>query len=262
MYHLKCTGLKALPEGEWFCPAPGCLHSRGSIIPLPQAVEGAGRCAHRWEAMPPLRVGKKLYQRVRCDGERVYYALTPLARDLTGLAGKELADMVRGVVGYPDRVYVRESVFPHDVARLRELGMMNANTRNRAFVTAEALLGGIDEVASPLAVQQRMAWLREALEADRQQQQEQQLDEAEALAAEKQPDDDDLDEELACAPHPLLVQMADLQKGITQLSAVVGSLQSELESLTKSVEAKIALAAAQQQPQQQPQQQQQQPQLW
>ena len=163
VYHLRCTGLAALPEGDWYCPPPGCAHARGAVLPAP--VPGAAPCAHRWAALPPLRVGARRYRRVLCDGARVYYALTPLARDVTGLAGRALADALRTAAGEPDRVYVRESVFPHDVARLRALRLMNAATHARALVTADALCRAFRACPVP-RVQRQLAALRAALAAD------------------------------------------------------------------------------------------------
>jgi len=262
VYHLSCTGLKALPEGDWFCPAPGCIHSRGSI--LPKVVPGAAPCSHKWEAMPPLTVGNARYRRVMCDDERVYYALTPFAQDMTGLQGKELVDAMRVTSGYPDFVYMRESVFPHDVARLRELRMMNEATRNRAFITVEALFRAFKKPLTPF-VEQQFASLRAALAAD-----EQQQNAAESSAAgmkrgreddvDEKDDEDktkDLDEEIAVPAHPVLDNITLLQQDITRFKATITGLESELASLKKAVEEKIAASHQKQEvttEQQQPQQ--------
>jgi len=255
VYHLKCTGLKVLPEGEWYCPEPGCIHSRGSI--LPKAVPGAEPCSHRWESMPPLHVGTHSYRRVLCDGERVYYALTPFARDMTGLQDKELADAMRTTSGYPDYVYMRESVFPHDVARLRELRMMNGVTRNRALVTADAIFRVFKKPWTPL-VEQRMTALRAALDADQQNRDSEasgtgmkrgrEEDSTEAdddiTEMEAKGPDADLDEENACQPHPVLDGIAQLQLDIMHFRATIENLENEAASLKKAVQEKIAAAAA------------------
>lgn len=269
VYHLRCTGLKALPEGDWYCPPPGCLHSRGAVIP--QDVAGAAPCAHRWEALPPLRVGARRYRRVLCDGARVYYALTPLARDVTGLAGRVLADAVRTAVGDPDRVYVRESVFPHDVTRLRALRLMNAATHSRALVTADGLCRAFRDCPVP-RVQQRLAELRAALDADvptpvpavgmkraREEEGETESGKEPGTSSssnssgngdgdEQEEDDEaeegDLDEEMACAPHPVLEDIVQLQEQLAQFRAVVAALESEVTALKKAVSERMAAAEA------------------
>ena len=273
VYHLRCTGLKALPEGDWYCPPPGCVHARGAVIA--GAVAGAAPCAHRWDALPPLRVGARRYRRVLCDGARVYYALTPLARDVTGLAGRALAAALRTAAGYPDRVYVRERVFPHDVARLRALRLMNAATHARALVTADALLRAFRACPVP-RVQRQLAALRAALAADTatapvgpvadppaaegavgmKRAREEGQDTAGSNSHGAEEDDDgngdedeedeegDLDEEMACAPHPVLDDIVLLQEQVAQFRAVVAGLEGEVAALKKAVAARMAAAEA------------------
>jgi len=258
VYHLNCTGLKVLPEGEWYCPTPGCIHSRGSI--LPKSVPGAEPCSHRWEAMEPLNVGGHRYRRVLCDGEHVYFALTPFARDMTGLQHKELADAMRTTSGYPDFVYIRESIFPHDVARLRELRMMNGATRNRAFITADALFRVFKKPWTPF-VEQQLTALRAALEADEAQQRTSGTDPnghgMKRAREDSTVDDDDdtevmdqkgvevdLDEENAVQAHPVLDGIAQLQQNIMHFRATITNLESEFESLKKAVEEKMAASAS------------------
>ena len=202
--------------------------------------------------MPPLTVGERKYRRVLCDGERVYYALTPFASDMLGLQAKELADALRTTSGYPDFVYMRESVFPHDVARLRELHLMNDATRNRAFITADAIFRVYKKPWTPF-IEQQMAALRAALEADealqnrdadpsaggmkRGREEEDMVDDAEMK-------DVDLDEEIAVQPHHVLQDIAVLQQNITHFRNTLSSLESEYLSLKKAVEAKIAASAS------------------
>ena len=221
---------------------------------MPKDVPGAAPCSHKWEAMPPLTVGNARYRRVMCDDERVYYALTPFARDMTGLEGKELVDAMRITSGYPDFVYMRESVFPHDVARLRELHMMNGATRNRAFITVEALFRAFKKPLTPM-VEQQFAALRAALAADEQQQNAESGAAGMKRAREDEDDDKDdedktkdLDEEIAVPAHPVLDNITLLQQDITHFKATVANLENELASLKKAVEERIAASGQKQEP--------------